>query len=99
MPEVGEQMRIPGTTTTPARVAARFLLKPGRKYQQAVDFFSPYNEVKDPHPPAREAGATLIREGAKHPERRTFIYVNNRLEGNAPQTLASMIDLASENSG
>jgi uncharacterized protein YecE (DUF72 family) len=97
MPEVAEQMRIPGSVTNPGRMAARFLLKPGRKYQQAVDLFSPYSEVREPHPPAREAGATLIKEGASDPGRRTFVYVNNRLEGNALQTLASMIELAEAN--
>lgn len=94
MPEVADQMRIPESFTTPGRVAARFLLKPGRKYQQAVDLFSPYNEIKEPHEPARQAGAALIRDGLEHHGRKTFIYVNNRLEGNAPETLACMIEQA-----
>ena len=43
MPVVSEQMALPGSVTNPQLVGARFLLKPGRKYQEAVDLFSPYN--------------------------------------------------------
>jgi hypothetical protein len=74
------------------RVAARFLLKPGRKYEQAVKAFEPYDSIKEENPEARAAGRTLIAEGqAAGPKHRTFIYVNNRLEGNAISTIAAMI--------
>lgn len=36
MPPVGEQMTLPGSRTNPNLVAARFLLKPGRRYEEAV---------------------------------------------------------------
>ncbi len=94
MPTVGEQMAMPGSLTNPALCAARFLLKPGRKYQEAVDAFSPYNEVKAPDPEAVAAGAKLITEGVGSPGRRTFIFVNNRLEGNALGTIAGMMAVA-----
>ncbi len=95
MPPVGEQLALPGSRTAPRLCAARFLLKAGRNYQQAVDLFSPYDRVQEPNPEAREAGAQLIREGsAAGPERKTFIYVNNRLEGNALATIDAMIELA-----
>ncbi len=45
------------------KIAARFLLKPGRKYEQAAG-----------------------------PKRRTLIFVNNRLEGNAISTIAAMFE-------
>jgi hypothetical protein len=35
------QMALPGSRTNPDLVAARFLLKPGRKYEQAVKAFEP----------------------------------------------------------
>jgi hypothetical protein len=48
--------------------------------------------VKEPYPEAREAGRALIAEGkAVGPERKTFIYVNNRLEGNALETIDAML--------
>ncbi len=93
MPSVGEQLAIPGSLTHLELCGARFLLKPGRKYQEAVDLFSPYARVREQNPGARAAGSQLIREGvAAGRERKTFIYVNNRLEGNALLTIEAMID-------
>jgi uncharacterized protein YecE (DUF72 family) len=92
MPSVGEQMAIPGSRTNPDRIAARFLLKPGRKYEQAVQTFEPYDSIKEENPEARAAGRTLVAEGkAAGPKRSTFIFVNNRLEGNALGTIAAML--------
>jgi hypothetical protein len=93
MPAVGEQMALPGSRTNPDLVADRFLLKPGRKYEQAVKAFEPYDSIKEKNPEARAAGKALIEEGkAAGPKRRTFIYVNNRLEGNAIATIAAMLE-------
>jgi hypothetical protein len=89
---VSEQMALPGSRTNPDLIAARFLLKPGRKYEQAVKAFEPYDNSKEEDPEARAAGKALIAEGkAAGPERKTFIYVNNRLEGNALETLDAML--------
>jgi uncharacterized protein YecE (DUF72 family) len=100
MPPVGEQMVMAGSLTNPHLCGARFLLKPGRKYKDAVDLFSPYDHVKEPNPEARAAGAKLIQEGvaAGREQRKTFIYVNNRLEGNALATIEAMLELASGSS-
>ena len=72
-------------------VAARFLLKPGRKYEDAVEQFSPYKAVKEVNDEARAAGRKLIA-GAKQKGKQAFIYVNNRLEGNALETIAAVVD-------
>jgi uncharacterized protein YecE (DUF72 family) len=93
MPPVSEQMALPGSKTNPALTAARFLLKPGRKYEEAVKTFQPYEKVKEPYPDARAAGGALITQGkAAGPGRKTFIYVNNRLEGNALETIDAMLE-------
>jgi len=93
MPSIGEQLNLAGCQTHPNLCAARFLLKPGRKYQEAVDLFSPYERVQEPDPQSRAAGAKLIQEGvAAGPARKTFIYVNNRLEGNALRTIEAMLE-------
>jgi hypothetical protein len=55
-------------------------LKPGRKYEDAVNAFQPYDSTKDINYDARKAGASLIEEGKQNSRRKTFIYVNNRLE-------------------
>jgi uncharacterized protein YecE (DUF72 family) len=95
MPAVSEQMALPGSRTSPALCAARFLLKPGRRYEEAVKSFEPYDQTKEPNPDARAAGGELLREGAQAgPQRKTFVFVNNRLEGNAPQTIAAMLEKA-----
>jgi uncharacterized protein YecE (DUF72 family) len=95
MPSVKEQMALSDSRTQPNLCAARFLLKPGRKYEEAVRLFEPYGQVKEPNTEAREAGATLVREGAESgSKRKTFIYVNNRLEGNALETIKAMLDQA-----
>jgi len=36
----------------------------------------------------------LIADGVKATGRKTFIYVNNRLEGNALSTIEAMVDMA-----
>lgn len=88
MPPVSEQMTLPGSRTNPELIAARFLLKPGRKYEEAVKNFQPYDRVQEVNDEARRAGTSLIVEGERYePRRKTFIYVNNRLEGNALSTI------------
>jgi uncharacterized protein YecE (DUF72 family) len=97
MPSVSEQMALPGSRTHPALVAARFLLKPGRKYEEAVRTFEPYDRLKEENPEARDAGRKLISEAkAASPGRQTFVFVNNRLEGHAPTTIAAMLEVQPE---
>jgi hypothetical protein len=68
-------------------------LKPGRKYEEAVKTFQPYDKVKEVYPDARAAGGMLIADGkAAESDRKTFIYVNNRLEGNALETIDGMLE-------
>lgn len=95
MPTVGEQMQLPGSRTAPELLAARFLLKPGRKYEEAVELFSPYASVKEVNAEGRAAGAALIRRAqASGGQTKAFIYVNNRFEGNALGTIAAMLEQA-----
>jgi hypothetical protein len=95
MPSVSEQMAMPASRTNPERIAARFLLKPGRKYEDAVMAFQPYDSTKEINDDARKAAASLVAEGKQNSRRKTFIYINNRLEGNALATIAAMFDISS----
>jgi uncharacterized protein YecE (DUF72 family) len=88
MPSVADQLRCPGALTAD-HVVARFLLRPGRSYQQAVESFSPYERITDPYPEGRSALRGLIQRCLAE-QRTLFAFVNNRLEGNAIET----IDLA-----
>ena len=93
MPAVSEQMAMVGSQTNPFLTAARFLLKPGRKYEEAVKTFAPYDSVKEKNEDARAAGGKLIAGGKTGAgKKKTFIYVNNRLEGNALETISAMLD-------
>ena len=48
--------------------------------------------IKEENQKARAAGRALIQEGqAAGPKRKTFIFVNNRLEGNAIATIGEMM--------
>jgi uncharacterized protein YecE (DUF72 family) len=94
---VKEQLPLEGSRTSPNLCAARFLLKPGRKYEEAVKLFEPYDRIKEANRDARAAGAALIKEGIESgPKRKTFVYVNNRLEGNALETIRAMLAGANE---
>lgn len=87
MPSVSEQIAMPGSSTA-EHFAARLLLKPGRKYDEAVKSFSPYSEIKEIQPEVRSAMKGLIQRPVKEP---SFIFVNNRLEGNALGTIAGVL--------
>lgn len=93
MPPVPEQWALPGSITNPGCVAARLLLKPGRQYEEAVETFQPYDRVQDPQPEIRETAAAMVRRG-RQARGRTYLYVNNRLEGNAPRTIAAVMAMA-----
>ena len=58
---------------------------------RAVQEFSPYTEVKDPNPEARESMRVLIGR-ARENKQFLFLFVNNRLEGNAPSTILSLVE-------
>ena len=93
MPPVSEQLALPGAQTNPELSVARFLLKPGRTYEKAVQQFSPYDHVQEVNDEARKAGAALIgRAAASGGRQKAFIYVNNRLEGNALASILAMIE-------
>ena len=61
---MSKQLALSGSQTNPALTAARFLLKPGRKYEEAVKTFAPYDRVQEKNDEARAAGAMLIAAGA-----------------------------------
>ena len=90
MPPIGTQLHLPWTLAAPFTVA-RALLKPGRKYAEAVRAFEPYDRVKEVLPELRRDLLRLMGEA----ERRgieALIHVNNRAEGNAPGTIRELAE-------
>jgi uncharacterized protein YecE (DUF72 family) len=90
MPELREQMQLPEIYTADFTVA-RALLRKGRPYETAVAKFSPYQQIQDPNPETRQALRLLISRARGRSEP-SYIFVNNRLEGNAPQTIEAIVD-------
>jgi len=90
MPELSVQLRLPGAFTADFAVC-RALLRRGCSYEQAVNLFSPYEEIKDPNPSGRQALRDLIAR-ARADRRAAFIFVNNRFEGNAPLTVQAVVE-------
>jgi uncharacterized protein YecE (DUF72 family) len=90
MPELRHQLQIPDSVTAPFLVC-RALLQYGRRYEDAVKQFSPYREIQDPNPEARHSMRVLIGR-AREDRKMLFLFVNNRLEGNAPLTILSLTE-------
>jgi uncharacterized protein YecE (DUF72 family) len=91
MPPILEQTRIAGVLTAGFSVA-RALLKPGRSYQEAVNAFAPYEEIREENPELRlglvDAVRLCLAEG-----KTLYAYVNNRAEGNSPKTIEAILDI------
>lgn len=90
MPELRHQMAIPDSATA-GFLVCRALLRRGRSYEDAVTLFTPYRETKDENPDARDSMRVLIGR-AREDKRMLFLFVNNRLEGNAPLTILSVTE-------
>jgi uncharacterized protein YecE (DUF72 family) len=90
MPEIGEQMALPGSRTSEL-IVARALLKRGRPYEEAVRTFQPYAQVQEVNEPVRKALRELV-DVAIVDGNPAFIFVNNRLEGNSPGTIVSITE-------
>ncbi len=95
MPPVEAQLTLPGSITAPF-TGARFLLTPGRAYEEAVQQFSPYAEIRDVDPSARGGGGALVWDVAMRDGIPVFVYVNNRLEGNALWTVWAVTEAAGD---
>lgn len=89
MPELMIQIGIRDAWTADFSVT-RALLKFGRPYEQAVEKFQPYERVQEPNEKARE-GLRQIVQKSRDEKRTAYIFVNNRLEGNAPGTIAAVL--------
>jgi uncharacterized protein YecE (DUF72 family) len=61
-------------------------------YEAAKKRAEPYNKIVGELPEARGDAVVLIKDAVKH-NRRAYVLVNNRLEGNAPLTVQALTDL------
>jgi hypothetical protein len=73
------------------------LLSKGRTYEKAVESFEPYDKIRELNEGAREA-MRRVAERAVEAQKPAFVFVNNRLEGNAPTTIEAVADSISPES-
>jgi hypothetical protein len=90
MPSLDDQARLTEAFTADFTVV-RALLPKGRSYEDAVKALQPYREIQEPYEGARE-GLRMIAEHARKKGRPAFLFVNNRLEGNAPGTIEAVVN-------
>jgi uncharacterized protein YecE (DUF72 family) len=98
MPSVAEQLALPESLPRPELAAMRLLLRPGRRYEEAVKLFAPYSRLKEQQPESRAAAMELIRAARQTGRpKQVFVYVNNRFVGNALGTIADILEKTATN--
>ncbi len=90
MPSLDEQARLADAYTADFSVV-RALLTRGRSYEQAVKALEPYQLIQEPNERAREGMVEIIAQARKR-KSPAFLFVNNRLEGNAPGTIEAVVE-------
>jgi uncharacterized protein YecE (DUF72 family) len=92
MPSLEEQHAAVGSTFTAPFVLFRLLTPRDKKYHDAVKAYQPYDKLVHALPDMRAHTAQLIKAAVGH-NRRAYVLVNNRSEGNAPLTVQALADL------
>jgi uncharacterized protein YecE (DUF72 family) len=87
---LGQQMAEKDAFTTDLTVC-RALTVPGRSYEDSVRLFKPYSSVREPNGEVRKALRELLVRSKLRRET-AFIFVNNRLEGFSPGTIARVVE-------
>lgn len=93
MPRIADQMTLANAFTADFAVV-RALLSKGRTYERAVEELAPYQEVRQPDLSTRGA-LRQIADRAQRVGQRAYLFVNNRLEGNAPTTIEAVVSARS----
>ena len=90
MPSLDDQARLADAYTAAFSVV-RALLTRGRSYEQAVKALKPYQLIQELNERAREGMVEIIAQARKR-KSPAFLFVNSRLEGNAPGTIEAVVD-------
>jgi uncharacterized protein YecE (DUF72 family) len=90
MPGLEDQSQLPDAYSADFTVV-RALLKKGRDYEKAVEAFEPYEKTMEVNEGERE-GMVRIADTARKKKTPAFLFVNNRLEGNAPSTIEAVVE-------
>jgi uncharacterized protein YecE (DUF72 family) len=90
MPSLEDQSELSDAFTADFTVV-RALLVRGRTHEQSVKVFEPYDRIQEPNEGARE-GIIRIARRARDANKPAYVFVNNRLEGNAPSTIEAVVE-------
>jgi uncharacterized protein YecE (DUF72 family) len=90
MPSVAEQHKRLGSFTAPFTVL-RLLTPLKMSYEAAKKRAEPYTKIIEELPEMRRNTVELVRQAVRE-ERRAYVLVNNRAEGNAPLTIQALAD-------
>ena len=91
MPSLAEQHQKMGSYTAPFTVQ-RLLTPLKMSYEAAKRRAEPYDKIVGELPDMRKEALVLIKDAIGQ-NRRAYVLVNNRLEGNAPLTVQALTDL------
>jgi uncharacterized protein YecE (DUF72 family) len=90
MPSLAEQQQRMGPWTAPFTVL-RLLTPLNMSYEAAKKRAEPYDKIVGELPDMRKDALVLIKDAVAQ-NRRAYVLVNNRLEGNAPLTVQALTD-------
>lgn len=88
LPALAEQRAILGTAGE-GPLVLRWMLQPGRQYQQAKAAFSPFDRLQAADPERRSDIADLVR-AALTEQKDVYVIANNKAEGSSPLSLAAL---------
>lgn len=89
MPDLGQQLALPGILTASDRVVVRLLMRPGTRYEDRKAEMAPFNRIVDENPEMRSSIVDLARL-CLATKRVLFVVVNNKVEGCSPLTVAAL---------
>lgn len=87
LPPVDEQAPLEAQATCP--LVIRWLLAPGKGYEEARAAYAPFDRLVDPDPDARRRIARLAH-AALAGGREAIVIINNKAEGSAPLSVATL---------
>jgi hypothetical protein len=91
MPSLAEQHKLMETFTAPFTVL-RLLAPLKMSYESAKKRAEPYNKIVEELPKLRTDTVELVKKAVAE-NRRAYVLVNNRAEGNAPLTVEALVGM------
>jgi hypothetical protein len=90
MPDIGEQLAVPGVLTAPF-VVARLMIPRGQRYDSRKRRLAPFDRIVDPQEKMRD-DVTRLSEACELLGKVLFVIANNKAEGSSPLTLRAIAE-------